>query len=69
MHIWSAYMAEATTEDPVLDFPRPERREFVPLSRGHAVNLVGFSPSATASVSSAVEVRRRYGYESGPPRQ
>jgi hypothetical protein len=38
MHIWSAYMAEATTEDPVLDFPLPDRREFVPFSRGYAVN-------------------------------
>ena len=69
MDIWSAYMAEATTEDPVLDFPRPDRREFVPLSRGYAVNPAGSSPSARAPVSSADEVRRRYGYESGPPRQ
>jgi len=70
MDIWSVYMAaEATTEDPVLDFPRPDRREFVALSRGYAVNPVGSSPSATTSVSSPAEVRRRYGYESGPPRQ
>jgi hypothetical protein len=67
MHIWSAYMVEATTEDPVLDFPRPDRREFVPLRRGYAVNPVSPSPSTTTSVSSADEVRRRYGYESGPP--
>ena len=46
MDIWSAYMAEATTEDLVLDFPRPDRREFVPLSRGYAVNPAGSSPSA-----------------------
>ncbi len=30
MHIWSTYTAEAATEDPVLDFPRPDRREFIP---------------------------------------
>ena len=69
MHVWSAYTAEATTEDPVLDFPRPDRREFIPLSRGYAVNPAGSSPSGMTPVSSADEVRRRYGYESGPPRQ
>ena len=69
MHIGSAYMAEATAADQVLDFPRPDRREFVPLSRGYAVNPAGSSPSAMTPVSSADEVRRRYGYESGPPRQ
>jgi hypothetical protein len=69
MDIWSAYMAKATAEDQVLDFPRPNRREFVPLSRGYAVNPTASSPSATTPVSSADEVRRRYGYESGPPRR
>ncbi len=38
MDIWSSYMAEATTEDPIFDFPSPDRREFVPLNRGYAVN-------------------------------
>ena len=69
MDIWSAYIAEATNEDTVLNFPRPDRREFVPFSRGYVVNPVGSSPSATTSVSFPTEVRRRYGYESGPPRQ
>jgi penicillin-binding protein 1A len=36
MDIWSTYMAEATSGSPVLDFPRPDRREFVPLTRGYA---------------------------------
>ena len=36
MDIWSTYMAEATAGSPVLDFPRPDRREFVPLTRGYA---------------------------------
>ena len=69
MDIWSTYMAEATAEDPLLDFPRPDRREFVPLYRGYAVNPAGSSPSTTTPISSAEEVRRRYGYESGPPRR
>jgi membrane peptidoglycan carboxypeptidase len=38
MDIWSAYMAEATAGDPVLEFPRPDRREFVPLFRGYAAS-------------------------------
>jgi hypothetical protein len=38
MDIWSAYMAKATAEDPVFEFPRPNRREFVPLFRGYAAN-------------------------------
>ncbi len=36
MDIWSTYMAAAG--DPVLDFPRADRREFVPLNRGYAAN-------------------------------
>ncbi len=36
MDIWSTYMAEAAGGDPVVDFPRPDRREFVPLLRGYA---------------------------------
>ena len=38
MDIWSLYMTEATSGEPVLGFPRSDRREFVPLSRGYAVN-------------------------------
>jgi len=38
MDIWSSYMAEATAEDPVFDFPRPDRSEFVPLFRGYAAS-------------------------------
>ncbi|HZC19192.1 MAG TPA: penicillin-binding transpeptidase domain-containing protein, partial [Rubrobacteraceae bacterium] len=38
MDIWSTYMAAATSGDPVLDFPSPDRREFVPLVRGYAAN-------------------------------
>jgi membrane peptidoglycan carboxypeptidase len=38
MDIWSTYMAKATAEDPVFEFPRPNRREFVPLFRGYAAN-------------------------------
>lgn len=38
MDIWSTYMAEATEGDPVLDFPRPDRREFVSLIRGYAAS-------------------------------
>ena len=38
MDIWSTYMAEATAGDPVFDFPRPDRREFVPLFRGYAAS-------------------------------
>jgi membrane peptidoglycan carboxypeptidase len=38
MDIWSAYMAEATAGAPVLEFPRPDRREFVPLFRGYAAS-------------------------------
>jgi hypothetical protein len=56
VYIWSADMAEVTTQDPVLDFPRPDRREFVPLSRGYAVNPADSSPSVTTFVSSAAEV-------------
>jgi penicillin-binding protein 1A len=48
MDIWSTYMAEATAGSPVLDFPRPDRREFVPLTRGYAATpapeLVGGKP-------------------------
>jgi penicillin-binding protein 1A len=36
MDIWSTYMAEATKENPVFDFPHADRREFVPLNRGYA---------------------------------
>ena len=38
MDIWSTYMAEATEGSPVLDFPRSDRREFLPLVRGYAAN-------------------------------
>jgi penicillin-binding protein 1A len=38
MDIWSTYMARATSTDPVLDFPRPDQREFVSLVRGYAAN-------------------------------
>ncbi len=38
MDIWSNYMAEATAEDPIFGFPRPDRREFVPLFRGYAAS-------------------------------
>ena len=38
MDVWATYMAEATEGDPVLDFPRPDRREFVPLIRGYAAS-------------------------------
>ena len=38
MDIWSTYMAEATAGDPVLEFSRPDRREFVPLFRGYAAS-------------------------------
>jgi membrane peptidoglycan carboxypeptidase len=48
MDIWSTYMAEATKGSPIIDFPRPDRREFVPLNRGYSVNpapaLVGADP-------------------------
>jgi hypothetical protein len=36
--IWSSYMAEATTGAPVLDFSRPNRRQFVPRYRGYAAS-------------------------------
>lgn len=36
MDIWSTYMAEATEGEPILDFPRSDRSEFVPLARGYA---------------------------------
>ena len=36
MDIWSTYMADATDGEPLVDFPRPDRREFVPLVRGYA---------------------------------
>lgn len=48
MDIWSNYMAEATKGTPIIDFPRPDRREFVPLNRGYSVTpapaLVGAAP-------------------------
>ncbi len=59
MDIWSSYMARATAGNPILDFPRPDRREFVPLVRGYAANP---APSSSATpVSSADAVRKRYG--------
>jgi penicillin-binding protein 1A len=62
MDIWSFYMSEATSKEPVLGFPRPDRREFVPLNRGYAANPAAYSPSPDTPVSSADEVRRRYGF-------
>jgi hypothetical protein len=38
MDIWSLYMAQATSGDPVLGVPRSDRREVVPLRRGYALN-------------------------------
>ena len=38
MDIWSLYMIEATDGEPVVGFPRSDRREFVPLVRGYAIN-------------------------------
>ena len=38
MDIWSTYMSEAMEGSPVFDFPRPDRREFIPLNRGYAAN-------------------------------
>ena len=38
--IWSLYIADATSVEPVLGFPRSDRGEFVPLSGGYAVNPV-----------------------------
>lgn len=35
---WSFYVAEATAGDPILGFPRFDRREFVPLNRGYRVS-------------------------------
>ena len=40
MDIWSLYMADATSVEPGVGFPRSDRREFVPLSRVYAVNPV-----------------------------
>jgi penicillin-binding protein 1A len=61
MDIWSRYMSEATSGEPIFDFPRPDRREFVLLNRGYAANPASYSPSPATPVSSADEVRRRYG--------
>ena len=36
--IWSLYVAEATAGDPILGFPRFDRREFVPLNREYRVS-------------------------------
>ena len=50
MDIWSTYMAEATAGDPVLEFPRSDRREFVPLVRGYAsspASALGGTPPRT----------------------
>jgi len=40
MDIWYLYMADATSIEPILAFPRSDRREFVPLSGGYAVNPI-----------------------------
>jgi membrane peptidoglycan carboxypeptidase len=50
MDIWSTYMAEATAGYPVLDFPRPDRREFVPLFRGYAASPATALGGATAQI-------------------
>jgi penicillin-binding protein 1A len=67
MDVWSRYMAQATAESPVLDFPPPDPREFVPLNRGYAVSPAPYATSVSSG-SSANDVRRRYGYAvtSGP---
>ena len=36
LDIWSLYMSQV--KDPALDFPRPDAREFVPLSRGYVAS-------------------------------
>ncbi len=48
MDIWSTYMAEATRGEPVLGFPRSDRREFVPLLRGYAATP---APAPSASMA------------------
>ena len=50
MDIWSTYMDEATAGYPVLDFPRPDRREFVPLFRGYAASPATALGGATAQI-------------------
>lgn len=51
MDIWSTYMAAATEGEPVIGFPRPDQREFVPLARGYAAT------PAPAQAPGAVPVR------------
>jgi penicillin-binding protein 1A len=58
MDIWSTYMAGATSRDPVLDFPRSDRREFVPLARGYAANPAP-APSGGAPASITPPPRER----------
>ncbi len=59
MDIWSSYMSEATTKDPIFAFPSPDRREFVPLNRGYAVNPAP-TRAGRASVSVIPPPRERY---------
>jgi membrane peptidoglycan carboxypeptidase len=59
MDVWSSYMAEATAANPIFDFPRPDRREFVPLNRGYATNPAP-ARAGGASVPIIPPPRQRY---------
>ena len=48
MDIWSTYMAEATSGEPVLGFPAPDRSEFASLTRGYAATP---APAQTAGAA------------------
>lgn len=53
MDIWSTYMTKTTSGDPVLNFPHPDKREFVPLARIYAVNP---APTQTGKAPASVRL-------------
>ena len=59
MDMWSTYMAEATKGEPVLDFPRSDKREFVSLARGYAAAPAPALAAGTAPVQITPPPRER----------